>query len=169
MESSIKLYSLSYRDIRTYLFATVFVTGNILLPQLCHQFHLGGVIFLPIFFFTLIAAYKYGLWVGLITAIFSPLINHMWFGMPPTSILPSMVIESVLFAIGSAFFAHQYKKISLLAIFFAILFYQGIGSLIEWTMGGNLYVILNDLKLGIPGLLIQLFGGYLLLKSIQKI
>lgn len=36
METSAKLYSLNYSNVRTYLFALLFVVGNIALPQICH-------------------------------------------------------------------------------------------------------------------------------------
>ena len=64
METSVKLYSLQYTQAKTYLFATLFVIGNIVLPQLAHTVPQGGFIFLPIYFFTLIAAYKYGWQAG---------------------------------------------------------------------------------------------------------
>ena len=60
MESTTKLYSLNYTNANTYLFAFVFIVGNVVLPQLCHLVHLGGPAMLPIYFFTLIGAYKYG-------------------------------------------------------------------------------------------------------------
>ena len=75
-----KLYSLEYNNARTYGFSALFIAGNILLPQLCHTIHLGGPMLLPIYFFTLIGAYKYGWRVGLLTAVLSPLINSMLFG-----------------------------------------------------------------------------------------
>lgn len=77
METSAKLYSLNYSNVRTYLFALLFVAGNIALPQICHLVPYGGPTLLPIYFFTLIAAYKYGFRVGLLTAILSPVINHL--------------------------------------------------------------------------------------------
>ncbi len=55
MENSLRLYTLSLRESRTYTLAGLFVIGNILLPQLCHLIPQGGLIFLPIYFFTLIA------------------------------------------------------------------------------------------------------------------
>ena len=42
MESTTKLYSLNYTNANTYLFAFVFIVGNVVLPQLCHLVHLGG-------------------------------------------------------------------------------------------------------------------------------
>ena len=56
METSAKLYSLNYSNVRTYLFALLFVVGNIALPQICHLVPYGGPTLLPIYFFTLIAA-----------------------------------------------------------------------------------------------------------------
>ena len=58
--ASVKLYTFSYRELRTYAAVALFVAGNIVLPQLCHLIPQGGLIWLPIYFFTLIAAYKYG-------------------------------------------------------------------------------------------------------------
>ena len=84
MQTTLKFDTLSYREMKTYLFAVVFVLGNILLPQLCHLVPNGGLVWLPIYFFTLIGAYKYGWQVGLLTAVASPLLNSWLFGMPPT-------------------------------------------------------------------------------------
>ena len=37
METTVKLYSLNYSNVKTYLFALLFVAGNITLPQLCQD------------------------------------------------------------------------------------------------------------------------------------
>ena len=42
METSAKLYSLSFSNVKTYLFVFLFVAGNIALPQLCHLVPMGG-------------------------------------------------------------------------------------------------------------------------------
>lgn len=88
METSAKLYSLPFGNVKTYLFVLLFVAGNIALPQLCHLVPAGGPTLLPIYFFTLIAAYKYGFKVGLLTALLSPVINHLLFAMPAAAVLP---------------------------------------------------------------------------------
>jgi len=75
METTVKLYTLSYKQSKTYLTAALFVLGNIILPQLFHLIPQGGVTWLPIYFFTLIGAYKYGWQVGILTALLSPLVN----------------------------------------------------------------------------------------------
>lgn len=169
METTVKLYSLTYKEIKTYLFALLFVVGNIALPQICHLIPGGGLTWLPIYFFTLIAAYKYGLRVGLLTAILSPLINSALFGMPPVALLPAILIKSTLLAGAAAYAAHRLGKISLLGIIAAILVYQIAGTLIEWAIVKDFFTAVQDFRIGIPGMLIQIFGGYALLKAIAKI
>lgn len=168
METSVKLYSLNYQEAKTYLYAALFVAGNILLPQLCHLIPQGGVTLLPIYFFTLIAAYKYGFRVGLLTAILSPVVNHLLFSMPAAEVLPAILIKSTLLVGAAAVAARTTKQISLLALVGVILSYQTVGSLFEWMLCGNFYTALQDFRMGIPGMLIQLFGGYALLKAIAK-
>lgn len=68
---TVKLYALQYNSAKTYLVAALFILGNIVLPQLCHLIPQGGVTWLPIYFFTLVGAYKYGWRVGLLTALAS--------------------------------------------------------------------------------------------------
>ena len=60
METTVKLYSLNYSNVKTYLATSLFIVGNILFPRLFHLIPLGGLTWLPIYFFTLIGAYKYG-------------------------------------------------------------------------------------------------------------
>jgi len=116
MNTSIKLYSFGYTELKTYLFALLFAAGNLLLPQLCHFVPNGGHTLLPIFFFTLIAAYKFGIRVGLLTAVLSPVLNHLLFSMPGTEMLPVILVKSGLLAIAGAATAKYAKKISVLAL-----------------------------------------------------
>ena len=88
------LYSLDMRSMRSVLVALVFVAGNIILPQAVHLIPNGGHIWLPIYFFTLVGAYKYGWRVGIMTAVMSPLVNCILFGMPALAALPAIVLKS---------------------------------------------------------------------------
>lgn len=168
MNTTTKLYSLGYADVKTYLFAAIFVAGNILLPQLCHLIPRGGLILLPIYFFTLIAAYKYGWRAGLLTAIVSPVVNNLLFGMPPAAMLPVILLKSTLLALAAAYAAHRFRKISILALLLAVLAYQVAGSLGEWAITGSLAAALQDFSLGIPGILLQIFGGWAVLRIIRN-
>jgi hypothetical protein len=153
---------------RTYIFALLFIAGNIVLPQLCHLFPQGGLIMLPIYFFTLIAAYKFGFRVGLLTAILSPLVNSALFGMPPAAALPIIMIKGILLAGAAAWMASKSKGASLLALIGVVLAYQLFGGLIEWAMTGSLASALQDWKLGWPGMLLQAVGGWLVLNYLWR-
>lgn len=164
----VKLYTLAYTDIKTYLAASLFILGNIALPQLCHLIPHGGAIFLPIYFFTLVGAYKYGCKVGLLTAVLSPVVNSLAFGMPAPAVLPAILLKSVLLAIAAGFAANKYKKVSLLLLVCVVLFYQVLGTLCEWAMLGNFYLAVQDFRISIPGMLLQVFGGYAFIKYIIR-
>ena len=169
MATTTKLYALNFNNTKTYLFAAAFVVGNLLMPQLAHLIPQGGFIFLPIYFFTLIAAYKYGINVGLLTAILSPLANNLLFGMPPSAVLPAIIIKSVILAIAAAVVAKKFRKVSLIGILLAIIAYQLIGTGIEWAMTQNFFVAMQDFRIGFPGMLIQLFGGFIVLQALAKV
>ena len=93
--TTVKLYSLHYSNVKTYWAASLFIIGNILFPKLFHLIPQGGITWLPIYFFTLIGAYKYGWKVGLLTAVLSPAINSLLFSMPAPATLP--VIQRIEF------------------------------------------------------------------------
>lgn len=166
--TTLQFYSLGYTQLKTYLLAAAFVVGNIVLPQLAHFVPQGGFIFLPIYFFTLIAAYKYGWKVGLLTAIFSPLVNHLLFGMPPVAVLPAILTKSIFLAVAAGSAAHYFKRISLPILVGVILAYQLFGTVVEWALVKEFMVAVQDFRLGIPGMLLQLFGGYALINYLLR-
>lgn len=167
-DSTVRLYQYGYTEAKTYLLAVAFVIGNVVMPQLFHTIPQGGMIWLPIYFFTLIGAFKYGWRVGLITAVASPIVNHLLFGMPLLAVLPAILTKSVLLAIGAGFIAHRYQKVSLLAMTGVVAFYQLFGSLAEWAYTGSLSAAMQDVRLGIPGMLLQVIGGYLIIRYLIK-
>lgn len=169
MEHTVKLYSFQYSHLKTYLWAALFVAGNLLLPQVCHLVPQGGLILLPIYFFTLIAGYKYGLTVGLLTAVCSPLLNHLLFGMPPAPVLLPILVKSSLLAVAASYLAKRTGKVSLLAILGAVVVYQLAGTAFEWVWTGSFFTAVQDFRLGIPGMMIQIFGGYAVLKAIARL
>ena len=168
MKTAVKLYSLSYSNAKTYMAAALFVVGNIALPQLFHLVPQGGMTWLPIYFFTLIGAYKYGWQVGLLTAIASPLVNSWVFGMPAPAALPVILIKSALLAGAAAWAAHRFRKVSVALLLGVVLAYQVVGSLGEWAMTGSFVAAMQDFRMGIPGMLLQVFGGYLFIKYLIR-
>lgn len=166
--TSIRLYAFNFSDVRTYLTATAFIVGNILFPQLCHLLPQGGMTWLPIYFFTLIAAYKYGWKTGLLTAVASPIINSFLFGMPMTAALPAILLKSILLALSAGLVAQRYSKVSILLLVAVVLLYQVMGTLGEWALKGSFWMAVQDFRLGVPGMLLQVFGGYAFIHSIIR-
>ena len=163
MESTtVKLYSLNYGNVRTYLAASLFIVGNILFPQFFHLIPQGGITWLPIYFFTLIGAYKYGWKVGLLTAVLSPIINSSLFGMPMPVVLPAILLKSVLLAIAAGWAAQRFVLVGV------VLTYQVVGTLGEWMYIGNFYNAIQDFRIGIPGMCLQVFGGYLFIRYLIR-
>ncbi len=167
-QSTVKLYSYDYTEAKTYLLALLFVAGNVVMPQLFHTVPHGGMIWLPIYFFTLIGAFKYGWKVGLLTAIASSLVNHLLFGMPAAAALPAILTKSALLAAAAGFVARRYSRVSLVALLMVVLFYQVVGSLAEWAYTGSLAAALQDVRIGLPGMALQVMGGYLFIRYIIR-
>ncbi len=168
METTVKLHTWGYREAKTYLAAALFIIGNILLPQLFHLVPQGGIMWLPIYFFTLIGAYKYGWQVGLLTAVGSPIVNSLLFGMPAVHVLPAILLKSMLLALLAGWAARRYRRVSLVLLLAVVLGYQLLGTLGEWAMVGSFYAAAQDFRIGIPGMLLQIVGGYLVIKYLIR-
>ncbi len=164
----VQLYSLSIRETKSYIAALAFIAGNIVLPQLCHLIPQGGLIWLPIYFFTLVGAYKYGWQVGLLTAVASPIINSVLFGMPPHDMVPVILIKSIFLAIAAGLMAKYTHKVSILSLLGVVLAYQVLGGLAEWAIRGTIAAPLQDFRLGLPGLIFQVIGGFLVIRYLLK-
>lgn len=166
--TSLKLYSLNYGQIKTYQVAGLFLLGNIVLPQLAHLLPQGGITWLPIYFFTLVGAYKYGWKAGLLTALLSPLANSALFGMPAAAALPVILVKSVLLALAAGYAASRFRKASLWMLAAVVLGYQIAGSLFEWGYTGSFAAAVQDFRIGLPGMLLQLFGGWFVINRLIR-
>ena len=168
METNIRFYTLNYTEVRTYLFATLFVACNIALPQLFHLIPQGGIIFAPLSFVILAGAYKLGWKTGLLAALASPLVNHLLFGLPAWSVMHVMVIKLATLAIIAGVTAQHYKKVTIPLLITVVLISEIIGGLSELLLTGGVSATIADFTIGWPGLLLQVFGTYILLKIFKK-
>ena len=82
--------------------------------------------------------------------------------------IASWAKDATWWAVYHELAARYAKNISLLALLGVILSYQIIGTAFEWALCGNFFLAVQDFRMGIPGMLIQWFGGYALLKAIAK-
>ena len=166
--TTIRLYSLDYSNVKTYFAAALFILGNLVLPQLCHLIPQGGLTLLPIYFFTLVGAYKYGWKVGLLTAVLSPTVNSLLFGMPMLASLPSILLKSILLALFAGLAAARFRKVTVWILLSVVLAYQIVGTLGEWALKSDFYLAVQDFRIGVPGMLLQVFGGWACINKLLK-
>ena len=164
METNARLYTLNYDEVRTYLWATVFVACNIVLPQLFHLIPQGGIMFAPLSLVILAGAYKFGWKVGLLAAVASPLVNHLLTGLPAWGVLQVMTLKLIILALVAGLTAQYFKKVTLPLIIGVVLAAEVLGGLGELSLTGGIAATVQDFTIGWPGLLLQVVGTYLICK-----
>jgi len=167
METNVRLYAFNYDEAKTYLWATVFVACNLVLPQVFHLIPQGGVIFSPLSLVILAGAYKFGWKTGLLAALLSPLVNHLLTGMPAMTTLPVMTLKLAVLALVAGLTAQYFKTVSLPLIIGVVLVSMAIGCLGELLLTGGIAATIADFTIGWPGLLLQVFGAWLILKYVK--
>ena len=168
MEATARLYTLNYDEAKTYLWATIFVACNLVLPQVFHIIPQGGIIFSPLSLVILVGAYKFGWKTGLLAALASPLVNHLLTGMPAWSVLPVMTMKLAVLALVAGFTAQHFKTVSLPLLVGVVLVTKVLEALGELILTGGIAATVADFTIGWPGLLLQIVGGYLILKYLLK-
>ena len=167
MEANVRLYALNYDEVKTYLWATIFVACNLVLPQVFHLIPQGGIIFSPLSLVILAGAYKFGWKTGLLTALASPLVNHAITGMPAWEVMPVMTWKLAVLALVAGLAAQRFKMVSLPLLIGVILVSKALGALGELAITGGIAATIADFTIGWPGLLLQIFGAWLILKYVK--
>lgn len=164
METNVKLYALNYDEVKTYLWAALFVVCNLVLPQVFHLIPQGGIIFAPLSFVILAGAYKFGWKTGLLAAVASPLVNHLLTGQPAWGVLEVMTLKLVVLALLAGLAAQYFRKVSIPILVGVVLVSLLIGALGELILTGGIAATAADVTIGWPGLLLQVIGTWLIIK-----
>lgn len=167
METTARLYTLNFDEAKTYIWATVFVACNLVLPQVFHLIPQGGVIFSPLLLVILVGAYKFGWKTGLLAALLSPVVNHLLTGMPAAEVMPVMALKLAVLAMVAGLAAQHFKTVSLPLLIGVILVSKAIGCLGEFALTGGIEATIADFTIGWPGLLLQVIGAWLILKFVH--
>ena len=167
MEANVKLYAYNYDEAKTYLWAMVFVACNLILPQVFHLIPQGGIIFAPLSFVILAGAYKFGWKTGLLAALASPLVNHAITGMPAWGVMPVMTLKLAIIALVAGLAAQRFKTISLPLVITVVLVSMVFGALGELVIMGGISATISDVTIGWPGILLQVFGTWLIVKYVK--
>ncbi len=167
MEANVKLYAYNYAEAKTYLWALVFVACNLILPQVFHLIPQGGIIFAPLSFVILAGAYKFGWKTGRLAALASPLVNHAITGMPVWGVMPVMTLKLAVIALVAGLAAQHFKTISLPLVITVVLVSMAFGALGELAITGGIAATISDVTIGWPGILLQIFGTWLIIKYVK--
>ena len=168
MEATVRLYTLNYNEVKTYMWAAIFVACNLVLPQVFHLIPQGGIIFSPLSLVILVGAYKFGWKTGLLAAVASPLVNHLLTGMPATEMMPVMTLKLAVLALVAGLAAQHFKAVSLPLLIGVVLVCKAIEALGELILTGGIAATIADFTIGWPGLLLQVIGGYLIIRYLLK-
>ncbi|MDR3673662.1 MAG: hypothetical protein P4L36_22655 [Holophaga sp.] len=158
---------LTLADTRLYLATAAMVAGNVLLPYALHQIPEGGRMFLPIFFFTLIAGWRFGAKAAVLTAVLSPLASHFLTGMPPAPALQEIILQSALLGCLGALAASRSAKPTLLLLALVVLAQQAL-TLLPTLVHAGWQPCLAALRFRLPGLLLQVLGGLAVLRLMGR-
>ena len=162
MKHQARAAALEFRRADTYIRTAVFVAASVILPQVCHAFGISGQVFIPIMFFALFAAIRFGLVCGLLTAVFSPIASFLISGMPDAAILPVIVVKSAALATVLGAIIAKRGRINFLGVLAAVVSYQIAGFLLQGAVTGDFAAAWNAVAISWPGMLIQFAAGSLM-------
>ncbi len=168
MTTAILSPALTLRNRAAWLWAAVFVAGNLLFPQLCHMIPDGGKMLLPLMLFTMIATVRFGLWCGLLTALASPLASVLIFGAPSGPILTAVVIKSIVIALSFGLWREYKGGFSILSLAGLVVFCQLACLPLEGWLLFGMSTSWNDLLISWPGMLLQWVAAVLAVKYARR-
>ena len=156
----------------------LFVALGVALPQAFHMIPNAGSIFLPMHIPVLVSGFVVGPLFGCLCGVFTPVLSHLIFGMPPAPILPQMICELAVYGLSCGLLWKYVKIENQLAKIYVTL----VGAML---IGRVVYGIMNALVFragayslqawlsaafvtAVPGIIIQLILIPLLIFRLQK-
>ncbi|KKS26385.1 MAG: hypothetical protein UV36_C0015G0003 [Parcubacteria group bacterium GW2011_GWC2_42_6] len=164
---------LSQVKIKTLMLAVGLGAAAVLTPLVFHYF--GGIdigrTFLPMYFFVMLAGLALNWRSALGVAVFAPILSHLISGMPVAAMMPTVILELIIYTLAAGLFYRLFNKNIWLAAISAILaakiILAGISFLpIHFTTPSY---IIDSIKIGWRGILLQLISMPFLAKYIIKL
>ena len=156
--------TIALRDSISSVMTLLFIAANIGLPHLFHMIPGGGIMFLPIYFFTAVAAVLYGRSMGMFTALMSPLMGYLIFGAPRLALIPDMMLKGVLLSLFITILLSKCRSVRYryMAIPAGVVSAWAVAGIVEWPFSGLPFAF-QDFFTGIPGLCFMTIGGWIAL------
>lgn len=172
---NLKKESLLHNEKAKLIIGTALLSGlGVALPRIFHVLAgtSAGATFLPMHIAVLLASLIFGVLSGSIVAGISVLCSYLLTGMPSVARLPYMAIELIIYAVLLGLFnkkLNSYVSLILTMVLGRIL-YAGILFAAEEVFMLSSYgtSVLESVKLGIPGLFIQVLLVPVIAKIIKE-
>lgn len=158
-----------------YIVGTILLSGiGIALPRIFHVLAgtTAGSVFLPMHIAVLIAALTFGITSGCVVAGSSVIFSYLLTGMPTLARMPYMLIELLIYAILLSVLNKKFNSYLSLVItmilgrvLYAIVLAVAIHGIGLQTYGIS---VIESIKTGLPGIIIQLLLVPFIAKTIQK-
>lgn len=164
---------LKFSDIRLYACVGLFVALDVAVPWLCHIIHpLAGPVFLPMFFFVLLAGILFGWRAGVLVGLLTPLVSYGISGMPLPQTLPRIITEAAFYGLAAGLLRGHFKLGVLASLIGAII--VGRLAALAWMsliLGGSHSATMawQATKLGWPGIALQLILLPLIMLLLEKL
>ena len=158
-----------------YIIGTILLSGiGIALPRIFHLLagSSAGATFLPMHICVLISALTFGILSSSIVAGSSVLFSYLLTGMPSLARLPYMFIELIIYAVLLGLFNKKFN--SYISLIFTIVLGRILYSAVLFgainIFGLKTYGIsvIQSIKAGIPGIILQLIFVSVIAKFIEK-
>lgn len=164
---------LTFSDIRLYIFAGVLVAVDVVVPWACHRVHpLAGPVFLPMFFFSLLAGLLFGWQVGLLVGFLTPLVSYATSGMPVLQRLPQVVVQNSVFGTAVGLLQQRFRLGTVQALLGALASgYLALGlaiTAVYWGTVSPLMAVWQTIQQGWPGIAVQLALLPLVVKGLNN-
>lgn len=175
LESKNRLSEILVNKRVKYVIGTLLLSGvGIALPRIFHVLagNTAGAVFLPMHIAVLIAALTFGITSGCVVAGSSVVFSYLLTGMPTLTRMPYMLVELLIYAVLVGLFNKKFSAyVSLMAaMVLGRILYAGVLVIAIHGIGLPSYGIsvMESIKMGLPGLMIQLLCVPFIAKAIQK-
>lgn len=154
------IYDLKFTSVKLYAIVAVFVALDVAIPWAFHIIHpMAGPIFLPMFFFILLAGLLFGWRAGVLVGVLTPLVSHSMCGMPVAAIMPRVLVEGTMYGLAAGLL---HEKLGL-RVFWATLGAVILGRLATVLFMFIIYagainpaaIVWKAVKIGWPGIMAQ--------------
>lgn len=162
-------------DIQKMVETALCVAIGLTLPLALHSIPSAGSIFLPMHIPILLCGLLCGWSWGLACGVITPVLSSLIFGMPPTAILPGMVLELAIYGLMTGLLYHKLKLNLYVSLILSMLLGRiasGLMHAVVFLSGGSEYsfaIFFNTLFVkGLPGMIIQIILIPILVIALQK-